>query len=215
MLLLGYGDGLIDEEEFILLYEANLSANLEFIHTNYNRFVLQDRSEAECIAEFRVRKQDLPILFDALQIPEMFRCYQGTVCEGMEGLCILLRRFAYPCRYGDLIAMFGRSVPEICMISNTVLDWIYERHGHRITEWNNDILNPVALQNYADAVSGKGAALGNCFGFVDGTVRPICRPGENQRIVYNGHKRVHALKFQSVATPNGLIAHLYGPVGNV
>ena len=40
----------------------------------------------------------------------------------------------------------------------------------------------------------------------------ICRPGKSQRIVYNGHKRVHALKFQSVALPNGLIANLYGPV---
>lgn len=57
-----------------------------------------------------------------------------------------------------------------------------------------------------------GAPLGNCFGFVDGTVRPISRPDENQRIVYNGHKRVHALKFQSVAVPNGLIANLSGPV---
>ena len=28
----------------------------------------------------------------------------------------------------------------------------------------------------------------------------------------NGHKRVHAIKFQSVTAPNGLIAYLYGPV---
>ena len=53
----------------------------------------------------------------------------------------------------------------------------------------------------------------NCFGFVDGTVRPIARPDEHQRIMYNGHKRVHALKFQSLALPNGLIGNLYGPVG--
>ena len=32
--------------------------------------------------------------------------------------------------------------------------------------------------------------------------------------VYNGHKRVHALKFQSVALPNGLIGNLYDPIGN-
>ena len=31
--------------------------------------------------------------------------------------------------------------------------------------------------------------------------------------VYNGHKRVHALKFQSVALLNGIIANMYGPVG--
>ena len=42
-----------------------------------------------------------------------------------------------------------------------------------------------------------------------GTLRPICRPEHDQRAVYNDHKRVHAIKFQSVVTPNGMIAYLY------
>lgn len=29
--------------------------------------------------------------------------------------------------------------------------------------------------------------------------------------MYNGHKRVHSMKFQSVALPNGLISNLAGP----
>ena len=29
--------------------------------------------------------------------------------------------------------------------------------------------------------------------------------------MYNGHKKIHAIKFQSVVAPNGLIANLYGP----
>ena len=33
-----------------------------------------------------------------------------------------------------------------------------------------------------------------------------------QRTVYNEHRRVHAIKFQAIATPNGLVANLYGPV---
>lgn len=53
----------------------------------------------------------------------------------------------------------------------------------------------------------------NRFGFVDGTVRPIARPDNYPGIVYNGNGRVHALKFQSLALPNGIIGHLYGPVG--
>nr|XP_058957409.1 uncharacterized protein LOC131784603 [Pocillopora verrucosa] len=85
-------------------------------------------------------------------------------------------------------------------------------HGHRITQWNDTILNPRLLEQYATVITEKGAALDNCFGFVDGTVRPISKPGDMQRIVYNGHKRVHALKFQSVAIPNGLIANMFGPV---
>ena len=30
--------------------------------------------------------------------------------------------------------------------------------------------------------------------------------------MYNGRKRIHTLKFQSVTAPNGLTAHLFGPV---
>ena len=131
----------------------------------------------------------------------------------MEGLCILLKRVAYPCRLSDLIPRFGRLVSFISLISNDVIDYIYDVHGHRITQWNRDLLNPGALQRYAEAISGKGGPLDNCFGFVDGTVRPISRPNEHQRIVYNGQKRVHALKFQSLSLPNGLIGNLFGPVG--
>lgn len=93
------------------------------------------------------------------------------------------------------------------------MDFIYDTHGYRIEDWNDDILNPIKLQTYANAIHNSGAALDNCIGFIDGTVRQICRPGELQRIVYNGHKRVHALKFQSVSLPNGLIANMFGPVG--
>ena len=53
--------------------------------------------------------------------------------------------------------------------------------------------------------------LENGFGFVDGTVRSIAHPTKNQGVMYNGHKRVHAIKVQSVVTPNGLNANLSGP----
>ena len=101
----------------------------------------------------------------------------------------------------------------ISMITNRVLNYIYETHHHRITSRNKSILYPATLQQYADVIFDQDAALSNCFGFVDGTV--VDRPDENQRIVFNGHNRVHAIKFQSVALPNGLIGHLYGPVAEI
>ena len=60
-------------------------------------------------------------------------------------------------------------------------------------------------------VYDKGAPLDNCWGFVDGAVRAISRPGIHQRVLYNVHKRYHALKFQSVVATNGQ-TNLYGPV---
>ena len=43
-------------------------------------------------------------------------------------------------------------------------------------------------------------------------MRPISRPNKNQKMLYNGHKKVHALRFQSVVAPNGLVANFYGPL---
>ena len=48
--------------------------------------------DSECVAEFRVKKHDLPDLAAALQIPNQFVCHQRSVADGMEGLCMLLRR---------------------------------------------------------------------------------------------------------------------------
>lgn len=212
-LLLAFDDGFISDEEFLLLYDLNTSPNLDLPYEQYPCFDLEDMQDDECLAEFRVRKRDLPLLANALQIPDRFICEQRSVIGGLEGLCVLLKRLAYPCRYSDLIPRFGRPVPELCMAANCVLNYIYDIHHERITQWNANILNPAALQLYANHINQMGAPLENCFGFIDGTVRPIARPGRNQRIVYNGHKRVHSLKFQSIAIPNGLIANLYGPVG--
>ena len=139
--------------------------------------------------------------------------YKGSYCQGLEALCILLKRLAYPVRYCDMVPRFGRSVPDLCKIYHLMLNHIYDNFSYLLQQWDTPFLSQELLQSYANAVHAKGAPLKNCFGFVDVTVRPICRPGKYQKVVYNGHKRVHSIKFQSVVIPNGLIANLAGPWG--
>ena len=103
----------------------------------------------------------------------------------------------FPCRYLDMIARFARPVPQLCMASILVMDYICTAWGRLLTNLNQPWLSPVNLERFPNAVFEKGAPLSNCIGFVDGTVRPVCRPGTNQRLLYNGHKKVHAIKFQS------------------
>ena len=167
-----YDEGLVDDDEFILLYEANISKNPEFPYEEYERFDLEEMDDAECKAEFRFAKRDIPILAEALGIPEKFICHQGTRSEGIEGPCMLLKRLTYPCRYSDLIPRFGRPVPVLSMISNTVLDFIYNELGDKITQWDNSLLNPVNLEVYAAAISDKGAALDNCISSIDRVIMP-------------------------------------------
>lgn len=87
-----------------------ISNNPDFPHENYQRFDLDSMNSAECKAEFRVEKHDLPRLVTALQLPPVFKCEQRSICDDVEGLCILLKRVTYPCRLSDLIPRFGRPV---------------------------------------------------------------------------------------------------------
>ena len=71
---------------------------------------LEELDESESFAEFRFGKRDIRILKEVLQIPDMITCSQRSVCDGLEGLCMLLKRLSFPCRYGDMIHRFAKLV---------------------------------------------------------------------------------------------------------
>lgn len=134
----------VNEDEFLPFYNLYGEKNPNFPYASYPQFDLQHMKDSECVAKFWVHKRDIPALADALQI------HSPSVCEGIEKLCMLLRRVSYPCRYGDMMQCFSRPVLVLSMITNTVLAYIYDLHGYRISHWNNAGLRPPQLQGYAD-----------------------------------------------------------------
>jgi hypothetical protein len=66
----------------------------------------------------------------------------------------------------------------------------------------------------------KGCPYNTCIGFIDGTFRPVPRPGATgggvaggqQQQVYNAYYSGHGLKYQAVTLPNGMIGDMCGPV---
>ena len=211
-LFLAHLNNIIDDDEFVCLYDLNRSKNLDYPYWNYQKFDLEELTDDECWSEFRFFKRDIYKLQEVLNIPDEILTYNRLKVDGIEALCVFLKRFAYPCRYSDMVPRFGRPVPQFSIISNYVMSSVYQDFHHLLADLNQPVFAPANLERFCQVIHDKGAALDNCWGFIDGTVRPICRPGENQRVLYNGHKKVHALKFQSVVAPNGLIANLYGPV---
>lgn len=211
-LLFAHQQNLINNEEFLLLYDVNTSTSPTYPYWAYDNFELDALSDDECKSEFRFYRNDIYLLMDAMQIPQEIICYNGLHVDGIEALCTLLKRFAYPCRYLDLIPRFAKPVPQLCLASNHVMNLLYDQWSRLLTSFEQPWLSPANMLQFAQVIHEKGGALQNCWGFVDGTVRPVCRPGRNQRVLYNGHKKVHSIKFQSVAAPNGLVANLYGPV---
>ena len=99
----------------------------------------------------------------------------GTVASG--GLLMLLKRFAYLYRLSDMVPHIGWSVPEISLILADVTDRIVNTQGHLLQDLNQPWLKPHHLDEFARAINQKGAALDNCWGFIYGMIRPICRSG--------------------------------------
>ena len=211
-ILIVNAENLIDDEEFLLLYGLNKPKNMEIPYWQYEKFDLDQMNDDECKAEFRFLRNNIHHLRDIIGLPENIILYNGVNVDSVEALCILLKRFAYPCRLVDMVPRFARPISQISMIISHLSEFLYANWSHLLRTFDQIWLSHENLEKYARVVQEKGSPLDNCRGFVDETVRPISRPGINQRVMYNGHMRVHALKFQSVVAPNGLIANLYGPV---
>ena len=108
-------------------------------------------------------------LVDMLTLPDRIVCYNGVNVDMVEASCIF-------CRFVDMISRFGRPEPQLCMISNAVRNELFQTRNCLLTDLNQDWSSPDYLAEFAVAVHNWGAALDNCWGFVDGTARPICRP---------------------------------------
>jgi hypothetical protein len=200
---------MISEEELILLYQAvpRPTAPLSLGVC----FELETTPDSDCEFLFRFKKADIVTIAAHIRLPERLRVANGSVFAKSTALCILLRRLAFPGRYGDLAQVFGRQRSELSMIFNYMATAMWRAYGCLLT-MSPRTMPESRLKVLAAAVAVRDAPLPTCVGFVDGTVRGISRPGQHQREVYNGHKRKHALKFQGVMAADGMFCDVFGPV---
>ncbi|KAH7984598.1 hypothetical protein HPB52_022872 [Rhipicephalus sanguineus] len=155
---------------------------------------------------------DLPDLLSSLLIPKAFVSAQRVRVPGNEALCMTLRRLSYPNRLCELELLFNRHSSVISSVVFTVLAHMEYHFNHLLADLTKHLwLNLIALENFSEAVHAKGAPLKNCWAFMDGTARQICRPSVDQKEYYSGHKRHHVQKYQAVMCPNGMICQLGGP----
>lgn len=129
----------------------------------------------------------------------------------VEKLCIIFGGLSSPARLYDLELLFERSSTALRLIFFSTVEALMAKWGPFLSEWRDDFMRERAPM-YAMKIEEAGAYLDRCFGFIDGTAIFIALPGGGlQRACYSGHKRKHAVMFESVITPDGLIIHLFGP----
>ncbi|XP_067129952.1 uncharacterized protein [Centruroides vittatus] len=195
------------DEEAILLYHMTKAIPMTKVRMNLN-----EMTDSDCLFYFRFSRDDLFHLHFALRLPSVIICENGSRSLGIDALCIFLRRLVYPNRLDDISVLFGRTKSELSRFVHEILNTIYSSHSKLLSNIDEIKLTREKLKLFSQVITAKGAPLKNCWGFIHGTARPICLPKKHPRVVFSGRKRTHCLKFQSVVTPDGMIANLFGPL---
>ena len=102
-----------------------MSTNPEFSYWNYEGFDLDEKTNDECTAEFRFHRENIYEFAEQMQLPNEITTYNGLVVGSVPALCMYLKRYSYPCRYGDLVFHFARPIPEPSIITNHMMEMIY------------------------------------------------------------------------------------------
>ena len=148
---------------------------------------------------------------DALDIPDPMITEGQYSFPAVEALCLLCARFQLGADLYLFTILYDRSQSSLSELINELVEFLDERWEHLLACDSDHLLHPSKLAQYAAAIFEKGSPLPHIIAFLDCTIHRICHPTWYQRMAYNGHKKFHAMKFQALMLPNGIIGHLYGP----
>lgn len=159
--------------------------------------------QQECYNRLRFRQEDLWRLLKVCNLPAIVRTKSKYAFSSQEALMITLMRLATPNRLFDLERIVGRPRSHISECVFAVVQFLSINHQDKFNI--NSFCKWMVM--FPQFVSAIKAPVGDVVAFVDGTLRPCCRPRKNniQQAIFSGQKRNHGLKFTSIVAPNGMI----------
>ena len=178
---------LSENDEEVALFDEIISSDYRvhhYIENTGEKFNYDKLDDDYCWIHFRFYKHDIKKLQELLHVPQTIVLPSRVTVNGTEALCIMLKRLAYPNRYGDLMAIFPRSNCSLSQIFNFMIKHVLQKKGHVLTDVNQPWLSIECIRKLSETLVSKGCPYKNCFGFLDGTVRGICMPTYNQRNVF-------------------------------
>jgi len=157
---------------------------------------------------FRWERSEMQAVCEALRVPAEIKTHSGDKAPGFDVLCMMSMKYAFPVRLGQLIPFFGFSTSKCSRLIAALRTYIFTEFANKL-RWIPEI-SEVDIKRFCAGVESK-TNFPICMGFIDGTVRPVCKPGLLQGELYNGKDRVHSLKYQGFSTPDGMLQQLSGP----
>lgn len=224
-----------DDDEMELLDEFLLAfSNANAIALDLNQIIehptinwrwkdgltVQQLSADDALTHFRFRKVHLQEVSDKLW-PRLSAYLVGTKEKIVFGdghysapyetlLLLVLFRLARPRRIRrDMEEFFGFRRNKICIGIKAMVCAMYSL---AVQYLDNPALFHHLMPRYSNIINAKCGLDNNVWGFLDGTLRRTCHPTYYQEQMYSGHKRIHGIKFQSVVTPDGFFACMFGAI---
>lgn len=192
------------------LHEADVALGREW--TRRERLSFYSWEEERLHLKTRFRRSELLEITDLLGIPQVITLRNHSSFGGEEAIMMTFWRLSYATRLHDVCEAFKIEVPLASRVFNYIL-----RHINGFIEERNRFKLPFGRlvshgERFAEIIQSKTQGLlVDTIGFIDGTLKPICRPSSGQSTYYSGHKRCHGLRFQGMVTPDGIMVHLFGP----
>jgi hypothetical protein len=220
-------------EYFQLVFAPVRPAQVRRVHVART---IDSFSEQQCWSRFRTRKPDVTRLFAALGFDQLGTVRLGNKCSysAEEIFLFGMNRLVYPGRLDDLCDIYGREYSQWSRGFTFFINYMMTNWGWLVTGnlqyWANHFSAFSESIRLKIAEKGGGHYPVEGFrvcAFVDCTVIQTSRPGAGnakpgrnaprynkyiQQSAFNGWKKYHGLKYQTLEAPNGMALDLYGPM---
>ena len=149
-------------------------------------------------------------LMQELRIPQMIRTQRhGYRVPGVSAFLLFLLRMAHAQNSVQLMQTFEGSPAYPGDGFLTVNSHGNSNFLHVLTDLSRwDDLIP----KFSKYIHTRSVYYENALDFIDGKLAKTRRPVRDPTKMYNGLKKHHGLKEQSVAFPNGMFGHFFGPL---
>lgn len=174
-------------------------------------FNLDEKEDYWILERFRFSRADIDRVRRLLGIPDIVITHNRDRCPGLWAFCMLLYKLSWPRLMCDFRDTFGGTKQRCGRIVNHVAVFLYLRFSAKMSSLDRERYNDDYILRLCEAGFQKNGVMENIWGFIDATIRPCARPVRFQKVVYNGKNKVHSIKFQTVVTWDGMIAHVAGP----
>jgi hypothetical protein len=197
----------------------------KYVGTFYPTQYMQSFDDDLFLKMFRFRREHFYKMLAAMKLDGSRSILCGRKGAGIRNraqyfpadICIMivLRRMAFPCRFVDLVNIFGLPTNRICDIYHSTVDFLYIKFARKLNRFE---IWKEHFPAFAQAFQDFGAPYDSMAGIFDGHNITCCRPGGlgnlNSRLdqgqLFSGEKANHSIKYMVAQFPNGMSA-LSGP----